>query len=146
MAIGDDAAARKFYGETLGLAEFDPWNLPPPFSMKMYLFATGAGRVKFSAPPGQRPRKADAGPDAPGLRSVTLRVADLAAAREGLTEHGAKIEGEKRLLVSDPDGNRIYIEQAPAEAIKAPRRAVPFPSCQNPATGSRCRPAEAKRS
>jgi len=85
MAVSDEAAARKFYGETLGLAEFDPWNLPPPFSMKMYLFATGAGRVKFSAPTGQRPRDADAGPDAPGLRSVPLRVADLAAVQAGLT-------------------------------------------------------------
>jgi catechol 2,3-dioxygenase-like lactoylglutathione lyase family enzyme len=119
MAVSDEVAARKFYGEVLGLQEFDPWNLPPPFSMKMYLFATGAGRVKFSAPPGQRPRESEAGPDAPGLRSVTLRVADLPAAREGLAKRGAKIEGDKRLVVTDPDGNRIYIEQAPPEAIKA---------------------------
>jgi catechol 2,3-dioxygenase-like lactoylglutathione lyase family enzyme len=119
MAVSDDAAARKFYGAVLGLAEFDPWNLPPPFSMKMFLFATGAGRVKFSCPPGQRSREADAGPDAPGLRSVTLRVADLAAVRAGLAKRGAKIEGDKRLLVTDPDGNRIYIEQAPPDAIKA---------------------------
>jgi poly(3-hydroxybutyrate) depolymerase/catechol-2,3-dioxygenase len=116
MAVSDENAARQFYGQVLGLAEFDPWNLPPPFSMKMYLFATGAGRVKFSAPQGQRPREADAGPDAPGLRSVTLRVADLAAAREGLTKRGAKFDGDKRLLVTDPDGNRIYIEQAPAKS------------------------------
>ena len=113
MAVSDDAAARKFYGETLGLTEFDPWNLPVAGGLKMYLFSTGAGRVKFSAPPGQRPREADAGPDAPGLRSVTLRVADLAAVRAGLAKRGAKMEGEKRLLVTDPDGNRIYIEQAP---------------------------------
>jgi catechol 2,3-dioxygenase-like lactoylglutathione lyase family enzyme len=119
MAVSDEAAARKFYGEVLGLAEFDPWNLPPPFSMKMFLFATGAGRVKFSCPPGQRSREADAGPDTPGLRSVTLRVADLAAVRAGLAKRGAKIEGDKRLLVTDPDGNRIYIEQAPPDAIKA---------------------------
>jgi len=119
MAVSDDATARKFYGTVLGLQEFDPWNLPPPFSMKMYLFATGAGRVKFSSPQGQRPRESDAGPDAPGLRSVTLRVADLGAARAGLTKRGAKVGGDKRLLVTDPDGNRIYIEQAPPEAIKA---------------------------
>jgi len=119
MAVSDDAAARKFYGEVLSLQEFDPWNLPPPFSMKMYLFATGAGRVKFSAPQGQRLREADAGPDAQGLRSVTLRVADLAALRQGLTKRGAKVEGDERLLVTDPDGNRIYIEQSPPDAIKA---------------------------
>jgi len=121
MGVSDDAAAREFYGETLGLAEFDPWNLPPPLSMKMYLFATGAGRIKFSSPEGQRPKDADAGQDAPGLRSVTLRVADLAAARTGLMKRGAKVDGEKRLLVTDPDGNRIYIEQAPADAAKTAR-------------------------
>ncbi|MBM3858446.1 MAG: hypothetical protein FJ395_02210 [Verrucomicrobia bacterium] len=125
MAVSDDATARKFYGAVLGLEEFDPWNLPPPFSMKMYLFATGAGRVKFSAPQGQRPREADAGPDAPGLRSVTLRVADLAAVRAGLVKRGAKIEGDKRLLVTDPDGNRIYIEQAPESAVGSARPAAP---------------------
>jgi catechol 2,3-dioxygenase-like lactoylglutathione lyase family enzyme len=127
MGVSDEAAARKFYGQVLGLREYDPWNLPIAGGLRMYLFAAGAGRVKFSAPPGQRPREADAGPDAPGLRSVTLRVADLPAAREGLIKRGAKVEGEKRLLVSDPDGNRIYIEQAPPEAIKAAasRPAIP---------------------
>ncbi|MBM3891766.1 MAG: hypothetical protein FJ388_21840, partial [Verrucomicrobia bacterium] len=139
MAVSDEAAARKFYGSVLGLQEFDPWNLPPPFSMKMYLFATGAGRVKFSSPQGQRPRESDAGPDAPGLRSVTLRVADLAAVRAGLTKRGAKFEGEKRLLVTDPDGNRIYIEQAPAEAIKA---AASRPKSAAPAASRRQSPLE----
>ena len=119
MAVSDEAAAREFYGAVLGLAEFDPWNLPPPYNMKMYLLATGTGRLKFSSPPGRRPSEADAGPDAPGLRSVTLRVADLSAVREGLTKRGARFEGEKRLHVTDPDGNRIYIEQAPAKATKA---------------------------
>ena len=119
MAVSDEAASRKFYGEVLGLQEFDPWNLPPPFSMKMYLFETGAGRVKFSCPPGQRPREADAGPDAPGLRSVTLRVADLAAVRAGLAKRGAKTEGDKRLLVTDPDSNRVYVEQSTGTAPKS---------------------------
>ena len=116
MAVSDENAAGKFYREVLGLPEFEPWNLPPPFNMKMYLFATGSGRVKFSSPPSQRPRDSAAGPDAPGLRSVTLHVRDLAAARVGLTKRGAKVEGDKRLLVTDPDGNRFYIEQAPAKS------------------------------
>jgi catechol 2,3-dioxygenase-like lactoylglutathione lyase family enzyme len=119
MGVSDEAAALKFYREVLSLGEFEPWNLPPPFSMKMYLFSTGVGRIKFSAPEGKRPKDADAGADAPGLRSVTLRVADLVAAREGLVKRGAKIEGDKRLLVTDPDGNRFFVEQAPPEAIKA---------------------------
>jgi hypothetical protein len=88
--------------------------------MKMYLFETGAGRIKFSAPPGERPQDADSGPDAPGLRSVTLRVADLAAVRECLTKRGAAVTGDVRLALTDPDGNRrnrIYIEAAPTDAV-----------------------------
>ena len=139
MAVSNEAASRKFYGETLGLAEFDPWDLPAPFNMKMYLFAAGAGRVKFAAPQGHRPREADAGPDAPGLRSMTLRVADLAAVRAGLAKRGAKIEGDKRLLVTDPDGNRIYIEQAPPDAIKA---AAARPKTAPPVATQRQRPLE----
>lgn len=84
MNVSDEMAARKFHGDTLGLQEFAPWNLPATRGVKMYLFAAGAGRIKFSSPPGQRSRDSDAGPDPPGLRSVTLRVADLAAARRGL--------------------------------------------------------------
>jgi len=110
MGVSDAAAARKFFGQVLGLREYDAWNLPVAGGLKMYLFSTGAGRVKFSAPPGQRRREAEAGPDAPGLRSVTLRVADLNAARQSLAQRGAKVaETHGRLLVTDPDGNRIYV-------------------------------------
>ncbi|MFZ5831831.1 MAG: FG-GAP-like repeat-containing protein [Planctomycetota bacterium] len=124
MAVSDEVAARKFYGEVLGLHEYEPWNLPIAGGLKMYLFATGAGRVKFSAPPGQRPREADAGPDAAGLRSVTLRVSDLAAAREGLVKRGAKLtEGDGGLLVTDPDGNRIYIAALTGSPPSATRAA-----------------------
>jgi catechol 2,3-dioxygenase-like lactoylglutathione lyase family enzyme len=134
MAVSDEAAARRFYGEVLGLREFEPWNLPPPFSLRMYLFATGAGRVKFAAPAGQRPRDSERGPGAPGLRSVTLRVADLATARDGLTRWGAKVEGETRLLVTDPDGNRVYLEQAPPGALAAPAVGA-RPGAGTPAAG-----------
>ena len=140
MGVSDEAAALKFYRNVLGLGEFEPWNLPPPFSMKMYLFATGAGRVKFSAPPGQRPNEAKAGPDAPGLRSVTLRVADLAAARRGLVKRGARIEGHERLLVTDPDGNRFYIVQASKEAIEAAAKRL----AQSARTTSQARVASAR--
>lgn len=111
MAAGDENASRAFYRDVLGLPEFDPWNLPSPFSMKMYLFQTGNGRIKFSAPPGPRANESDAGPEAPGLRGVTLRVRDLERARAGLVSRGAMlVEREGRLLITDPDGNRFYIE------------------------------------
>lgn len=48
MAVSKDVAARRFYGKVLGLVEFDPWNLPPPYSITMYLSATGAGRVNHT--------------------------------------------------------------------------------------------------
>jgi len=59
--------------------------------------------------------------------------------RAGLTKRGAKFEGEKRLLVTDPDGNRIYIEQAPAEAIKA---AASRPKTTSSSAPQRQRPVE----
>ncbi|MCC6356872.1 MAG: VCBS repeat-containing protein [Verrucomicrobiae bacterium] len=125
MAAGDENASRAFYRDVLGLPEFDPWNLPSPFSMKMYLFQTGNGRIKFSVPSGQRPNEADAGPDAPGLRSVTLRVKDLATAREGLAKRGAKVqEKEGRLLVTDRDGNRFYIAAVAGGPPPAPKPAA----------------------
>jgi len=75
MAVSDASAARKFYGDTLGLREFDPWSLPIAGGLKMYLFATGAGRVKFSAPPGERPETPAASP--PG--QATVRRGAMAA-------------------------------------------------------------------
>lgn len=120
LAAATEANALEIHdGKLYAVTSYMPENLPPPFSMKMYLFAAGAGRLKMSAPPGQRSRDADEGPDAPGLRSVTLRVADLAAARDGLAERGAQLASGERLLVTDPDGNRIYVEQAPAAAVRA---------------------------
>jgi catechol 2,3-dioxygenase-like lactoylglutathione lyase family enzyme len=144
MTVQDEAASRRFYGEALGLKQFEPWNLPAPFSMKMYLFETGAGRIKFAAPAGQRGRDADAGPDAAGLRSLTLRVPDLAAARRELSKRGAKIEqaGAGRLLVADPDGNRIYIAAARAapqtsRAQQLAQAPAPKPHVEEPAAPPR---------
>jgi hypothetical protein len=36
-----------------------------------------------------------------------------------LAKRGAKLAGEERLALTDPDGNRLFIEQAPPEAIQA---------------------------
>ncbi len=147
MAASNEAASRAFYRDMLGLPEFDPWNLPPPFSMKMYLFQTGKGRIKFSVPPGERPNEADDGPGAPGLRSVALRVKDLAAAREGLAGRGARVDEENgRLRITDPDGNRFYIEGVtggppplgPATSVaKPPAPARPKGTAPSPSTTER---------
>ncbi len=135
MLAGDEAPSRTFYGETLGQPAFDPMRLPPPLNIAMPQYGVGQGRVKFAAPPGERPNDADLGPDAPGIRSLTLWVPDLRTAQETLTQRGAKLQetaaGQpgSRLALSDPDGNRIFLEVAPAwlpppAAVAAPTTSV----------------------
>jgi len=114
MIARDDTASRTFYGTTLGLPQYDPMRLPPPVSRDMPVYGAGTGRVKFVALDGERPNDADAGPDAPGLRSLTLWVPDLARAQETLTKQGAALqETDNRLALTDPDGNRVFVEEAP---------------------------------
>lgn len=114
MIARNDAASRTFYGTTLGLPQYDPMRLPPPVSRDMPVYGAGGGRVKFVALDGERPNDADLGPDAPGLRSLTLWVPDLAKARETLTKQGATVEEtDNRLALTDPDGNRVFVEKAP---------------------------------
>lgn len=115
MIVGDDAAARAFYGTTLGLPQYDPMRLPPPVNRDLPVYGVGSGRVKFVALDGERPNDADLGPDAPGLRSLALWVPDLAKARDTLAGRGATpVENGNRLALTDPDGNRVFVEQAPA--------------------------------
>jgi catechol 2,3-dioxygenase-like lactoylglutathione lyase family enzyme len=120
MIAGNEAASRAFYGDTLGQPAFDPMRLPPPLSIAMPQYRVGTGRIKFAAPPGERRNDAALGPDAPGIRSLTLWVPDVGKARQTLTQHGAKFEETvaegraARLLLADPDGNRIFVEAAPA--------------------------------
>jgi catechol 2,3-dioxygenase-like lactoylglutathione lyase family enzyme len=121
MTVSDNDAARAFWGEVLGLKEYRPWTLPGvpktsggdgASSMMMYVFQGGPGEVKFSSLAGVRASEAAAGPDAPGLRSVTLRVRNFDAVRPLLKARGAKAEGPDRWLMTDPDGNRVIIEAA----------------------------------
>jgi hypothetical protein len=115
MIARDDTASRTFYGTTLGLPAYDPMRLPPPVSRDMPVYGVGSGRVKFVALEGERPNDADLGPDAPGLRSLTLWVPDLAKAQETLTKQGATIhQTGDCLALADPDGNRVFVERAPA--------------------------------
>ena len=118
MIVSDEKATHKFYRETLGLQEFDQWNAEALSNIKMYLYAIGSGIIKILSPPGKRPVDAEAGPEAPGHRSMTWRVADLSSARRVLQKRGMEVEGDEHLTLTDPDGNRIYIEQAPPKAIK----------------------------
>jgi catechol 2,3-dioxygenase-like lactoylglutathione lyase family enzyme len=117
MIVSDNDAARAFWGERLGLKEYRPWRLPVQgiggdgdASMMMYLYQAGPGVVKFSSPPGERANEADAGPDAPGLRSVTLRVRNFDQLGPLLEACGANADDHGRWLLTDPDGNRGFVE------------------------------------
>jgi catechol 2,3-dioxygenase-like lactoylglutathione lyase family enzyme len=58
MAVNDEAAARTFYGEVLGLKEYDPWNLPVAGGLKMCLFSTGGrGPGQVFGPAGTAPAR-----------------------------------------------------------------------------------------
>jgi catechol 2,3-dioxygenase-like lactoylglutathione lyase family enzyme len=54
MGVGDDAAARKFYGQVLGLRVYDPWNLPVAdkrYSSWVHSALTDGRLFVASAPP-----------------------------------------------------------------------------------------------
>jgi len=129
MTVSDGDAARAFWGGVLGLQEYRPWRLPGipkamggdgAASMTMHVFQGGPGVVKFASPAGERPSEAAGGPDAPGLRSVTLRVRNIDAVRPILEARGAKADGAGRWLLTDPDGNRVLVEAVPS--ARDPRR------------------------
>jgi catechol 2,3-dioxygenase-like lactoylglutathione lyase family enzyme len=103
---GEEAAARRFYTEALGLSE-----ITRPATLRDregIWFAAGAGHVHLSADAdlGLHPR-----------RHFALRVDDLAAVAKRLRDAGARFEnadpipGWQRVYVFDPFGNKIELDQ-----------------------------------
>jgi len=105
---GEEARARKFYGETLGLAE-----LERPVTLR-----DRAG-IWYSAPPGHVHLSADRELGLHPRRHFALRVDDLDALRGRLSSHGARFEeadpipGWRRCYVFDPFGNKIELDEIP---------------------------------
>src|SRR5919204_2646069 len=102
---GEEARARRFYTEALGLAEIErPSTLRDRAGM---WFAAGAGHVHLSAD-----RELALHP----RRHFALRVADLDAAMTRLHDAGARFEeaepipGWRRTYVFDPFGNKIELD------------------------------------
>jgi catechol 2,3-dioxygenase-like lactoylglutathione lyase family enzyme len=104
---GEEARARRFYGEALGLEE-----LERPITM----FNAG---IWYAAPPGHVHLSAD---DELGLhprRHFALRVDDLDALVSKLRAAGARFEetepipGWRRIYVFDPFGNKIELDEIP---------------------------------
>ena len=109
LSVDDVEAARRFYGEILGL---DPAPRPADAGRAGCWFRLGAVELHVSL---------EAGADnARSKRHVAFEVADLEAARARLTQAGAQVEearpipGMRRFFARDPAGNRLefYVAEA----------------------------------
>jgi catechol 2,3-dioxygenase-like lactoylglutathione lyase family enzyme len=105
---GEEARARKFYGEALGLTE-----LERPLTLR-----DRAG-IWYAAPPGHVHLSADRELGLHPRRHFALRVDDLDATLKTLRANGARFEeaepipGWRRVYVFDPFGNKIELDQIP---------------------------------
>ena len=103
VIITDVAAARKFYGEQLGLREIPA---PREFDFVAIWYDLGGTYLHLLLKPTR---------DTISPRHFCLHVSDIAAAREHIQNRGltidetVKISAADRFFVRDPDGNRIEI-------------------------------------
>jgi len=106
---GEEARARKFYGDTLGLSE-----LERPATLR-----ARAG-IWYAAPPGHVHLSADRELGLHPRRHFALRVDDLDATVNTLRASGARFEeaepipGWRRTYVFDPFGNKIELDEIPS--------------------------------
>jgi catechol 2,3-dioxygenase-like lactoylglutathione lyase family enzyme len=104
---GEEARARQFYGEALGLVELE---------RPVTLFNAG---IWYAAPPGHVHLSADAELALHPRRHFALRVDDLDATVANLRASGARFEeaepipGWRRTYVFDPFGNKIELDEIP---------------------------------
>jgi catechol 2,3-dioxygenase-like lactoylglutathione lyase family enzyme len=104
---GQEDAARRFYGDALGLREIPR---PPTLRRDGLWFQAGAGHIHLSAQPelALHPR-----------RHFALRVGDLDAISATLRSRGVRFEeadpipGWRRTYVFDPFGNKIELDEIP---------------------------------
>src|SRR5262245_1455753 len=105
VLITDVERSRRFYRDVLALKEI---NTPRTFDFVALWFELGSTQLHLL----QKDR-----PDTLSPRHFALRVADVAAARRHVREHGLEpqettlIPGADRFFIADPDGNRIEIIQ-----------------------------------
>jgi catechol 2,3-dioxygenase-like lactoylglutathione lyase family enzyme len=106
---GEEARARMFYGDTLGLAE-----LERPVTLR------ARSGIWYAAPPGHIHLSADRELGLHPRRHFALRVDDLDATVTTLRAAGAKFEeaaepipGWRRIYVFDPFGNKIELDEIP---------------------------------
>ncbi len=107
MPPGEEATARRFYGQLLGLAE-----LPKPAPL------AGRGGCWFAAPGAQLHLSVAEGPFSPARKAhPALRVDDLESLRQSLAAAGVPITPDdtlpdvRRFYAADPFGNRLEFIQ-----------------------------------
>jgi catechol 2,3-dioxygenase-like lactoylglutathione lyase family enzyme len=113
MPLNGQGAARRFYGETLGMEE-----IPPPSSLetdRLVWFRAGPDGHEVHVFTDEAMRN-----NSPA-QHLCLQVDDLPAMRQRLSQHGVAIEeteaitNRPRLFVLDPFGNRIELTQITGE-------------------------------
>lgn len=105
--VGDEARAKKFYGETLGLQK--TFEMP---GWAEFSHAQQSAAIGLAAP---RPEGADQEKGA----TIVLKVDNIDAARKELSARGVKFEGETEeypgvvriATFRDPFGNRLQLAQ-----------------------------------
>jgi len=106
---GCEAAARRFYGELLGLPEIDK---PAALAGRGGVwFALGAGQLHVGVVPADAftpARKAHPGLRMSGLGALRLLAARLAEAGAPVLWDGA-LDGVERFFTEDPWGNRLEL-------------------------------------
>jgi predicted enzyme related to lactoylglutathione lyase len=107
LGVSDVQRAKRFYTETLGLKPASEW---PPY---WYEFDAGSTTIAIGTPPPDAPQ-----PPYKGGTTFALAVPDAKAAMEELRAKGVTIHQEHNEssvchmgLISDPDGNMIWIHQ-----------------------------------
>jgi len=130
LVVTNEEAAKRFYGDVLGL-KFQG-NLPLPGNGKMLRYASGATTIKLIVLPEPKPVNPGGIQAAVGIRLITLFDANLDAIAEraeanGLPKPsilGAKGSAGRLIFINDPDGNQVEILGLPADA--APEAAQRF--------------------
>ena len=103
------AAARRFYGGALGMAEIPPPNTLQVTELVWFSAGEGGHEIHCFSDAGH-------GPNCPA-QHLCLQVDDLAGFRQRLAAHGVAIEettaipNRPRLFVRDPFGNLVELTQ-----------------------------------
>jgi len=133
LTVSDDAAARKYFGETLGLPAAGSIPLRSMGATE-YRHAVGESVIKFWAPTVNQ-RESLGGPvfERIGVRAILFPVRDLAAVKTVLASRGLNtleetvpaLAEKPALVIPDLDGNRILFLEQPVTgpAPTAPARA-----------------------